>query len=314
MAQLVKGKTAILTGAGSGINLAFARLLLSKGCNCVFADRELRPEAQELVDSSDRSLFVQTDVRDWRQLRNMFKTAESQFKTVDIVCPGAGVFEPNFSNFWKPPGSPESTDSPTDGHYATLDINLIHPIRTTQLAIAHFLETSRVNQERKTIVHISSIAGQVPLMPTPMYAASKHAISGFVRSLAPLDEKLGIRVAAVAPGVIKTPLWTEHPEKLKGVENSDQWVTPEAVAEVMLALVERSEIVGADIGFESSTERIEVKGGLVVEVSAGTIREVQTYNDPGPSGPGNTIGGLNKLEDDAFSLLEQKGWGKSQLQ
>jgi len=51
MAQKVQGKTAIVTGAGSGINLSFASLLLGKGCSVVFADIALRPEAQEVVSS-----------------------------------------------------------------------------------------------------------------------------------------------------------------------------------------------------------------------------------------------------------------------
>jgi 3-hydroxybutyrate dehydrogenase len=88
-----------------------------------------------------------------------------------------------------------------------LDINLIHPIRVTQLAIRHFLE----QKKRGSIVHISSIAGQDASLPTPMYIASKWGISGFVRSLAPLERGLGIRVTAVAPGVVKTPLWVESP-------------------------------------------------------------------------------------------------------
>jgi 3-hydroxybutyrate dehydrogenase len=50
MAQCVKGKTAIITGAGSGLNLALATKLLKKGCNVVIADLSLRPEAEALVD------------------------------------------------------------------------------------------------------------------------------------------------------------------------------------------------------------------------------------------------------------------------
>jgi 3-hydroxybutyrate dehydrogenase len=82
-----------------------------------------------------------------------------------------------------------------------MDINLIHPIRTTQLAISRFLGA----KSPKHILHISSIAGQEANLPVPIYSATKHGLNGFVRSLAELDQKVGIRVTAIAPGIIKTP-------------------------------------------------------------------------------------------------------------
>ena len=99
MAMQVGGKTAIVTGAGSGINFEFAKLLLSKGCNVVAADLTLRPESQELISqysSSEkaRAVFHKTDVREWKQLESMFEVASEEFGGADIVCPGAGVYEP----------------------------------------------------------------------------------------------------------------------------------------------------------------------------------------------------------------------------
>ncbi|KAI4137524.1 MAG: hypothetical protein L6R39_007231, partial [Caloplaca ligustica] len=95
------GKTAIVTGAGSGINLAFARLLLRNQCNVLFADLALRSEAQEVVSahsspsrSPARALFQETNVREWPQLERMFHTVSKEFGGADIVCPGAGVYEP----------------------------------------------------------------------------------------------------------------------------------------------------------------------------------------------------------------------------
>lgn len=94
----LEGRAAIITGAGAGINLCFAKLLLSKGCNVVFADLQLKPEANELIDShqsgTPKAVFQQTDVRVWSQLEKMFSICEQHFDSADIVCPGAGVFEP----------------------------------------------------------------------------------------------------------------------------------------------------------------------------------------------------------------------------
>ncbi|CAM1510713.1 Fc.00g010480.m01.CDS01 [Cosmosporella sp. VM-42] len=208
----------------------------------------------------------------------MFEVALLEFGDIDIICPGAGVYEPNWSSFWRPPGSPESNDDIDGGHYSLLDINLTHPIRTTQLALSYWLhprtpaastlpvppKASPHNPNR--IIHISSVAGQLPVFRAPLYGASKFAISGFVRCLAPLEPTTGIRVNAVAPGVVRTPLWTEHPEKIINVDqNQDVWVTPQEVAEAMLVCLESEEYIG----------------GTVLEVGKVT-RQVQVFNDPGP--------------------------------
>lgn len=81
-----------------GINFAFAKLLIENGCNVLIADLALRPEAKVLVDQhsdgSPRAFFQETDVRDWLQLERMFEVAEQEFGEIDIICPGAGVYEP----------------------------------------------------------------------------------------------------------------------------------------------------------------------------------------------------------------------------
>jgi len=95
------GSSVTLTISPPGICLSFAKLLLENGCNVLIADLALRPEAQVVVDkyaakssSSARAVFQETDVTDWLQLERMFKVAEQEFGEIDIVCPGAGVFEP----------------------------------------------------------------------------------------------------------------------------------------------------------------------------------------------------------------------------
>ncbi|KAK1976624.1 short chain dehydrogenase [Colletotrichum cereale] len=306
----VSGKTAIITGAGSGINLCFAELLLARNCNVVIADLFLRPEAEILVskhqhvDTKPRAVFVETDVNSWPALSNMFNVAVSEFGGFDVLCPGAGVYEPHWSNFWHPPGSAESKDSVDGGHYVLLDINITHPIRSTQLAISYWLHPKSATatilgpaikaspSNPKRIVHISSVAGQVPNINAPLYAASKFAVTGFVRSLALLEETDGIRVNAVAPGVVRTPLWTENPEKLVNLDVSqDGWVTPQEVAEAMLRCVEEDSLVG----------------GSILEVGKNRTRLVQAFNDPGPDrDPKNGLVGRNvsKGTDMVFAWLK----------
>lgn len=104
MALKVNGKSALVTGGGSGICLEFTKLLLSKGCNVLIADLNLTPTAEELVSSDAkqeegeakkaRAAFKKTDVTDWTQLQAAFDECMKEFGTLDIVCPGAGIFEP----------------------------------------------------------------------------------------------------------------------------------------------------------------------------------------------------------------------------
>jgi NAD(P)-dependent dehydrogenase (short-subunit alcohol dehydrogenase family) len=241
------------------------------------ADLPLRPEAKTLLSqyqtSTPRAVFLETDVTSWPALERMFDTAASEFGGLDILYPGAGVYEPLWSNFWLPPGSEQSRDAVDAGHYALLDINLTHPIRATQMAISRWLHLSATGQEKvsvtnpKRVIHIASVASQIPVFRAPLYAASKFGISGFIRSLAPLDEAYGIRVSAVAPGAVRTPLWTDNPEKMGNVDESkDIWVTPAEVAEAMLSCV----------------EDLARAAGAMLEVGAGYTREVGVFNDPGP--------------------------------
>ncbi|PYI03942.1 NAD(P)-binding protein [Aspergillus sclerotiicarbonarius CBS 121057] len=306
----VDGKTAIITGAGSGINLAFASLLLSRNCNVVIADLTLRPEAEQLIakhesiETSPRVVFVRTDVTSWEDLNRMFDQTLSLFGEFHILCPGAGVYEPPWSNFWHPPGSQASKDEADRDRYALLDINITHPIRATQLALSHWLHPTEPNtipvtpDNPRRVIHISSVAGQMPNIVCPMYGASKFAITGFVRCLGPLEEAIGVRVNAVAPGLILTPLWTDNPEKLMLVDqDKDGWATPEEVALAMFRCLEEPDL----------------QGGTVLEVVRNSTRKVETLNDPGPDhalGDGSLASKNDKGVEQILKSLQQKEtWG-----
>lgn len=226
----------------TGINLEFARLLLSKGCSVVIADLALRPESRALLDqyphpppsasaSSPSAIFHQTDVTSWPQLTSLWTLATTAFPHIDIVVNGAGLFEPPTSNFWEPPPPPpppppsaldnpsadatstatatnippsRSRDDPAaePGHYATLDVNLVAPIRLSQLALSHWTRRRLPG----VLVCVGSMAGYMSAVNTPLYFASKHGLHGFVRSLGGLKAKLGIRTACVAPGTVRASL------------------------------------------------------------------------------------------------------------
>jgi 3-hydroxybutyrate dehydrogenase len=188
-----------------------------------------------------------------------------------------------WSSFWN---FDDGVDSISTNSYKTIEINVTHPIRATQLAIDSF---TRQKLGHGVVVIISSIAAQVAPLPTPMYAASKHAMSGFTRSLANLEPTINIRVNAVAPGIVKTPIWTE--DKLKWIkESEDTWVTPARVAEVMLDLVQKEEYVG----------------GTVLEIGAENPRRVEARNDPGPQGKGHSVSNVGGVVANVYKLISEK--------
>ncbi|KAH7308730.1 hypothetical protein BKA65DRAFT_469488 [Rhexocercosporidium sp. MPI-PUGE-AT-0058] len=311
MALQVFGKSALVTGGGSGICLEFTKLLLANNCNVLIADLQLLPEAEALVASNSapansngvngngsgkaRAIFQKTDVTDWAQLEKAFERVVSEFGSLELVCPGAGIFEPSWSNFWQPK---TGTDATSSNSYKTLEINLTHPIRCTQLALDIFKRQAASSQttsppSRHTILHISSIAAQLPLLPVPLYAASKAGISSFIRSLGPLEQQSNIRVIGVAPAIVDTPIWSERRNWVD--ENVDAWISPKRIAEVMLSVVQGAEYTG----------------GMVVEVGLESVRCVEGLGDPGPdmAARGYSVGGIGQGVVGTFGLLE-KNFGK----
>ncbi|KAI4138944.1 MAG: hypothetical protein L6R39_006539, partial [Caloplaca ligustica] len=181
----------------------------------------------------------------------------------------------------------------------------------------------RPSSTSSNIIHISSIAAQTSPLLAPLYNASKHGLSGFVRTLAPLDNaRQRIRVTAVAPGVIDTPLWKENPEKLRLVDDSaeggDEWVSAEEVAEVMASLVDGRDEVEVISGTarrsdgREVTRKVPVEGGLILEVGKSRVRKVEQFNDEGPSGAGNTVSKISVVEKEILEMLGSGKWGEAE--
>ena len=193
-----------------------------------------------------------------------------------------------WSSFWH---FDTGVDSVETSSYKTLDINISHPVRATQLAIDCFL---RQKLGHGVVVIVTSVAAQTAVLAAPLYTLSKHAISGFTRSLADLEPRLNIRVNAVAPGSVKTPIWSE---KLTWIdEEVDSWVPAERLAEVMLSLVRDANNVG----------------GTILECGTDTIRRVEILNDPGPRGRGFSVANFNDGIESAYVSMEKTFGNKRQ--
>lgn len=154
-------------------------------------------------DGKTKFIFHKTDVTSWPQLSFLWKAALEAFPQIDLVVPGAGVYEPDASSFWLPPGvdgSPSTDNAASEaGTYKTFGINLIHPIRLSQLAMSYWTQ----NKIKGDLLILGSIAGYTATAGTPFYYSSKHGLHGFVKSLAPIRGRLGIRVSCLAPGATR---------------------------------------------------------------------------------------------------------------
>ena len=168
-------------------------------------------------------------------------------------------------------------------------------MRGTRLAIRDQVTRSNGPPSTTTvgvILNVSSLAAQFALLNQPLYGASKAGVSSFTRSLAPLHQEFGIKVVAVAPGMVNTPLWTDHPDKIKAVSwnKEDVVLEPKELANAMLKLVEGD----------------EYPGGTVLEVLAeGKMRRVEV-DSPVAAGKGATMSNMHVVTGDTIEILKRE--------
>ncbi|KAJ5629472.1 NAD(P)-binding protein [Penicillium herquei] len=244
-------KIVLVTGGGSGISFEFIRLAYAKGARILIADLQLGKEAKKLVESKIDVHFTPCDVRNWKDLKGLIVVSVSIWNDVpDIYIAGAGVFEPEWSTFWQ---------DPENKTYDSIAINVNHPIKLTRIAIQALLSRNK----RGVVCIIGSIAGLTGNYAVPLYCASKHAVTGFVRSMAPCEELEGVKITAMCPCVVKTPLWTDQPKRMEQFNIDDaEFVTAVQVGEAMIKLVEDG----------------QYKGGTVLEITASGTRVIPEWN------------------------------------
>ena len=175
----------------------------------MMADLKLLPEAQELLakytatdGSKPAAYYHETDISDWAQLSSLWDASLAKLGRIDIVCNGAGVYEPPSSTFWNAPGvSPLAEDKPdtNPGVYKTFAVNTMGPIRLAQIAVDYWLDNRHVEGN---LLWVASLGGIVHSLQTPLYFASKAAIISVVKSFANFRKEFGIRNSAVCPGAV----------------------------------------------------------------------------------------------------------------
>jgi NAD(P)-dependent dehydrogenase (short-subunit alcohol dehydrogenase family) len=229
MKNQFQGKTAIVTGGSFGIGRATAINFAEKGAKVAIVDRIEENETLELIKSfGGDAIFVKCDVSNDTEVNQMIQKVIWTFGRIDYAFNNAGI-----------EGVSALTSECTEEIWdRTIDVNL----KGVWLCMKYEIQ-QMLKQGKGAIVNNASIAGLVGFQGLPAYTASKHGIVGLTKTTALEYAKLGIRVNAVCPGVIKTPMIDRFTGKNKEAERQFENMEPlgrmgepEEVAEAVIWL------------------------------------------------------------------------------
>ena len=241
-------KVVIVTGASSGLGVAFAKACAEAGADIVLAARrvdKLEGTAELVRAAGRRALSVATDVADPAQCQAMVDAAMAEFGHVDVLVNNAGVGT----------AVPATRETPEEFR-AVVDVNLNGTYWAAQAC-------GRVMGPGSSIVNISSILGITTAgLPQAAYSASKAAIAGLTRDLAQQwGTRKGIRVNAIAPGFFKSEMTDQYkPGYLESdIERAALGRTgdPEELAATLVWLA-------SDAGGYVTGQTIVVDGGVTI--------------------------------------------------
>ena len=236
------GQTVFITGGAGGLGTACARRFISEGASVILADSSLEAaiKVADELDAPDSVHALAVDVTDPDAVEAAVRRAADRFGSLDILVNSAGVHSIRLV-------SELSAAEWKQVHAVNLD--------GTFFASQSFARFLTANGKTGSIVNLSSIAGMTGQTGRPAYISSKHAVIGLTRTMAMELGPQGIRVNAVAPGIIRTPMSEVHfgdPDKVKRMN-----------AAHALRRVGRPEEVASAVRFLSSREASFITGAVL---------------------------------------------------
>lgn len=244
----MKNKVVVITGAGSGMGLTAAKLFHAEGAKLVLADVSGKEKDAAEALGSD-AVAISVDVRKADQVKAMIDTAIAEYGQIDVLLNVAGSFGRQVA----------LTETDEDLFDAMVDINLRGVFLGMKYAIPHMLERGA-----GTIVNVASTAALIATPKLVVYAAAKAGVVALTKGAAVEYGKQGIRVNAIAPGVINTPMHVagvaDDPsvtEYLKTLIPMGRVGEPEEIADALLFLAsDRSSYITGQV--------LPVEGGQTV--------------------------------------------------
>jgi NAD(P)-dependent dehydrogenase (short-subunit alcohol dehydrogenase family) len=236
----------LITGALTGIGRATAVAFAHEGARLVVSGRreeEGQALAKELRGLGTEAEFVKADVRKDEDVRKLVDKTISRFGRLDVAVNNAGT-----------EGQPGPlTEQTAETYAATFDSNVLGVV----LSLKHELR-AMYPQKSGSIINVSSIVGHVGFAGVSIYVASKHAVEGLTKSAALEAAGTGVRVNAVAPGPIETPMLNRFVGSEENKKGFLQHIplkragTPDEVAQTILFLAsdKASYVTGQSIGVD----------------------------------------------------------------
>jgi ribitol 2-dehydrogenase len=189
--EALSGKVAVVTGASSGIGLATTLALLGEGCKVLAVARSEEKLARLCDHAPELIATLVADVADVRSAERIVAAAIGRFGALDIVLPNAGIYVGG-----------DLVDTPPEAIADVVSTNVIGVFTLVRAALPHLIA-----QGHGDILVTSSVAGHQDIRWEPIYSATKHAVQSFVHTVRRQTAATGVRVGAVAPGVVLNPLW-----------------------------------------------------------------------------------------------------------
>jgi NAD(P)-dependent dehydrogenase (short-subunit alcohol dehydrogenase family) len=216
-----RGKVVVVTGAATGIGAATARLFGEKGAALVLVDvnRDAgRATAESVQGTGAKAVFVEADVSSEDDVKKATDRALEAFGRIDVLINNAGIMRRHT----------RLEDWPLDEIRRVLDVNLMSLFITT-----HTIAPLMGRTGGGVIINISSYGALLPVTYSPCYAASKAGVLALTRSLVPALEAHKVRVNALLPNLVDTPLTAGSPARSLYPESIMQ---PEDVARAILSI------------------------------------------------------------------------------